>query len=334
MALIKLDSVELKNQASEMTALSSEYEHLFSGVNSILNDVNNNWSPNLANNFSGKIANAQKGFSNVVEMLKFGADAANSSAESFSNIDMEISRLMGGNLHSGSSGTVHGGGGASIPVISRSDIRYMSASKSNIVSGTISGDYGDDVKDTVEDTYHNIIEGDDVADDGYTISTYGTTTGRQEIIGDIYYEKRRGVEEYYADYDKGNNYEAALGKISKTAEEIIIGQGCEEQIHIKINHIDFHGDAKFDPGKGSAYVSAGMEYDVASVGFEIGDSKDGLGAAEANLKIGIGAGVKAGVHNGIVKVDASLAAGVGIDLSFEINYKNWKDAFIDAFSIG
>lgn len=92
MALIKLDAAELKYQASEMTALGTEYEHLFSSVSSILKDVNNNWSPNLANNFSGKIASAQKGFSNVVEMLNFGAEAANSSAESFENIDVVIAQ--------------------------------------------------------------------------------------------------------------------------------------------------------------------------------------------------------------------------------------------------
>lgn len=107
MALIKLDSAELRNQASEMTALGSEYEQLFSNVSSILNDVNNNWSPNLANNFSGKISSAQKGFSNVVEMLKFGAEAANTSAESFSNIDVEISKVMGVNEHSSSLGNAH-----------------------------------------------------------------------------------------------------------------------------------------------------------------------------------------------------------------------------------
>ena len=98
MALIKLDAAELKYQASEMTALGTEYEHLFSSVSSVLKDVNNNWSPNLANNFSGKIASAQKGFSNVVEMLNFGAEAANSSAESFGNIDTEISRVLGGSI--------------------------------------------------------------------------------------------------------------------------------------------------------------------------------------------------------------------------------------------
>lgn len=100
MALIKLDAAELRNQASEMTALGSEYEHLFSNVSSILHDVNNNWSPNLSNNFSGKISSAQKSFSNVVDMLKFGADAANSSAESFVSIDDTLAQKTKGSTAS------------------------------------------------------------------------------------------------------------------------------------------------------------------------------------------------------------------------------------------
>lgn len=113
MAKISLDPQELKNQAFQMTSLGAEYETLFSGVNSILTNVNHNWSQNLSNNFSGKISAAQRSFSQVTEMLKFGADAANSSAESFESIDVQLSKFMGKYANSSSSGTVHGGGGHS-----------------------------------------------------------------------------------------------------------------------------------------------------------------------------------------------------------------------------
>ena len=102
MAKISLDPQELKNQALQMSTLGAEYETLFSGVNSILVNVNSNWSQNLSNNFSGKISAAQRSFSQVTDMLKFGADAANSSAESFESIDFSLSRVMG-------DGTVLGG---------------------------------------------------------------------------------------------------------------------------------------------------------------------------------------------------------------------------------
>ena len=114
MALIKLDAEELKSQAAEMEALSSEYEQLFADVSSTLTQINSNWSANLANNFADKITNAQKSFSNVVDMLLFGAGAANSSAVSFSSIDAQLAKGMGNSSGSaeGALGSGTGGGGS------------------------------------------------------------------------------------------------------------------------------------------------------------------------------------------------------------------------------
>lgn len=351
MAKISLDPQELKNQALQMSTLGAEYETLFSGVNSILVNVNSNWSQNLSNNFSGKISAAQRSFSQVTDMLKFGADAANSSAESYENIDIQLTKVMGKYTHFGSSGVLHGGGGASFnrnihnsssdtvhsggkeEMSNNSLLESMRMSIPKKNSETISASYGDDWKEVLEDNYHEFVDGDSDDNSGYSKTTYGTTTGKKKIIGDLYYEKKRDVEEYYVNYKKKSDYENASGKMSRTGEEIIIAQqGCKENVNIKINHVEYRADAKYDPKKGTVYAAAGAEYDVASVGFELGDSEDGLGSVEANLKMGLGGKFEAGVHNGVIKVDAGVALGPGIDVSFEINYKNWKDAFVDAFT--
>lgn len=98
MANINLDPSVLLAQSAEMENLGKEYEALFSSVGSVLNQTNNNWSPNLAHNFSGKIASAQKGFSEVVDMLGYGASAAKASAERFQSIDSQLAKVLGGAL--------------------------------------------------------------------------------------------------------------------------------------------------------------------------------------------------------------------------------------------
>lgn len=96
MAKIKLEPSVLLTQAGEMESLGSSYEGLFSQVSSILNQANSNWSPNLANNFAGKISSAQKSFAGVVEMLDYGATAARTSARNFESIDSYIAKALGG----------------------------------------------------------------------------------------------------------------------------------------------------------------------------------------------------------------------------------------------
>ena len=78
---IKLySSEELKAQGLQMTALKAEYEALFAQVTNALNSINDAWSPNMANNFSAKISNAQKAFSSISGMLERGASAAQMAA--------------------------------------------------------------------------------------------------------------------------------------------------------------------------------------------------------------------------------------------------------------
>lgn len=124
MANIKLTPEELLSQGEMMENLRNEYEQLFSGVSNILEQTNENWSENLAHNFSGKIASAQKSFSGIVDMLQFGADAAKNSATSFQSIDESLSGKMsaedkakgytaggGGHSAAGGGGGAKGGGG-------------------------------------------------------------------------------------------------------------------------------------------------------------------------------------------------------------------------------
>lgn len=100
MSKIKLSPSELKSQSLEMKSLMGEYEILFTNVTTVLKETNNNWSPLLSHNFSGKIDSAQNSFSAITEMLQFGSSAALNSAETFENIDSSLSKVFG---HSGNS---------------------------------------------------------------------------------------------------------------------------------------------------------------------------------------------------------------------------------------
>ena len=81
---IQLTPSELISQSSEMSALQGEYEALFGRVHSTLRSVNDSWSANLSNNFSGKISSAQKSFANMTTLLGQGASVAANSAVSLS----------------------------------------------------------------------------------------------------------------------------------------------------------------------------------------------------------------------------------------------------------
>lgn len=91
---IQLTPSELQSQANEMKSLQAEYVSLFGGVTGELNKVNTNWSPNLANNFSGKITSAQKSFTQVTQMLMDGAEVADTCAVTFESVDSQLSKKM------------------------------------------------------------------------------------------------------------------------------------------------------------------------------------------------------------------------------------------------
>lgn len=113
MGKIKLEPSLLLAQAGEMERLGAEYEDLFRQVTAAMERANTNWSPNLAHNFSGKIASAQRGFSGVVDMLGYGAGAARMSAQQFVSIDSQIARYIQKGRDAGEGGSSGGGGGHS-----------------------------------------------------------------------------------------------------------------------------------------------------------------------------------------------------------------------------
>ena len=93
---IQLTPSELISQSSEMSALQGEYEALFGRVNSTLRSVNDSWSANLSNNFSGKVSSAQKSFANMTTLLGQGASVAANSAVTFRDVDTLLAGVING----------------------------------------------------------------------------------------------------------------------------------------------------------------------------------------------------------------------------------------------
>lgn len=100
----------LKGQAGEMKTLMGEYQSLFSSITGTLKNTNNNWSPNLANNFAGKIESTQKGFNNIINVLDYGQKNALASAEGFENLDKTYAGKVEDNQNSGSAPATTSGG--------------------------------------------------------------------------------------------------------------------------------------------------------------------------------------------------------------------------------
>ena len=93
---IVLNAAELMTQSESMKTLKDEYDAMFTKVTSILNEMNDGWSENLANNFVGKISTAQKGFSKIVEMLMCGQTVAKEAATSFEDVNAVMARQISG----------------------------------------------------------------------------------------------------------------------------------------------------------------------------------------------------------------------------------------------
>lgn len=96
---IQLTPRELLDQSQEMLSLQGEYEELFRQSETLLNQVNENWSAALAHNFSGKLLSAQKSFQKISAMLGSGGSLAAESARTYESMDSLLAR------------NIHGGGG-------------------------------------------------------------------------------------------------------------------------------------------------------------------------------------------------------------------------------
>ena len=93
---IQLTPQELLSQSAEMLRLQEDFEELFSQSESLLNQVNENWSARLANNFSAKLLSAQKGFRQISDMLGAGGSLAADSARTMESVDSLLAKSMGG----------------------------------------------------------------------------------------------------------------------------------------------------------------------------------------------------------------------------------------------
>lgn len=107
---IQLTPAELLAQSAEMLALEQEFASLFQKTESLLGQVNSDWSANLANNFAGKISSAQKACSSIINMLDGGARIAETSANTMDSVDQLLTKAITGEGDIGYDGITGRGG--------------------------------------------------------------------------------------------------------------------------------------------------------------------------------------------------------------------------------
>ncbi len=93
---IQLTPEELILQGNRLQSISNRYRATLDQVDTVLKRVNQNWSYRLANNFSTKIHSVAKSSEKLVAMLEQSATAAQKAGESFSTIDSQLAKLIGG----------------------------------------------------------------------------------------------------------------------------------------------------------------------------------------------------------------------------------------------
>lgn len=95
--ILEISPERLLQQSQQMLQLKMSYEDLMEKLLADITGINGSWSRLLANNFSAKIADAQKSFSGVADMLQNGASAAAMAAETLSQGDMTLAAKLVGN---------------------------------------------------------------------------------------------------------------------------------------------------------------------------------------------------------------------------------------------
>lgn len=94
--ILEISPELLLQQSQQMQQLKLSYEALMEKMLADITGINGSWSQLLANNFTAKIADAQKSFSGVTAMLQNGADAATMAATTLSQGDTTLAaRLVG-----------------------------------------------------------------------------------------------------------------------------------------------------------------------------------------------------------------------------------------------
>ena len=94
---IKLTPELLKTQGEKLGAISDSYRTTLKQVDRVLKRVNTNWSYRLANNFGTKIHSVAKSSETLVMLLEQSSAAAINAGESFSSIDSQLAKFIGGN---------------------------------------------------------------------------------------------------------------------------------------------------------------------------------------------------------------------------------------------
>lgn len=93
---IKLTPQELRTQSQALEQISEQYRSVLRNTDRVLKRVNSNWSYRLANNFATKIHSVSKASENLVTMLAQSAEAARSASESFTTVDAQLAKYIGG----------------------------------------------------------------------------------------------------------------------------------------------------------------------------------------------------------------------------------------------
>lgn len=93
---IQLTPEELIRQGDMLENISAQYRSTLKQVDSVLKRVNNNWSYKLANNFGTKIHSVAKSSEKLVTLLEQSSMAAKKAGESFTTVDVQLAKLIGG----------------------------------------------------------------------------------------------------------------------------------------------------------------------------------------------------------------------------------------------
>lgn len=96
--ILEISPELLLQQSQQMQQLKLSYEALMEKMLADITGINGSWSQLLANNFTAKIADAQKSFSGVADMLQNGADAAAMAATTLNQGDVTLAAKLVGNV--------------------------------------------------------------------------------------------------------------------------------------------------------------------------------------------------------------------------------------------
>ncbi|MBR6526971.1 MAG: hypothetical protein IKT45_03415 [Lachnospiraceae bacterium] len=253
---IQLTPAELLAQSQEMLSLQKEFESLFGQTNTLLTQVNQNWSANLANNFVGKLTSAQKGFANVIALLEQGGNMAATSAKTFESMDSLLSKVMNGDSFLGTigggiagvAGTIGGIAGVAGGVTGFGGIAAAGGGVANVLKdvdwgkvGGVLSDFGEYAWEQLKNDWNTAGEGLEWMADKYGQLPEGVRDKIEDILGShlttsisITYDIITGNVSWDTAYDfideifEGNVYgSAVIGTLKEVFEGDIAQRSSE-----------------------------------------------------------------------------------------------------------